>query len=103
MVSDSLIKCSACGELKPVEDFSPNHRSKTGHLSICKTCQGARVKAGRGRANLLPPPLLASNNPKFEGLTPRQLIASLREIVTELKARGYSYKGELTYTQRIKL
>lgn len=103
MDSTELIKCSACGELKPIDSFATNRRSKTGHLSICKTCQGARVKAGRKRVNSLPPPLLDSRNPKFEGLTPRQLIASLREIVSELKARGYSYKGELTYTQRIKL
>ena len=70
MDSNEFIKCSACGELKPVEDFSPNHRSKTGHLSICKTCQGARVKAGRGRANLLPPRFLPLATPNLKALHP---------------------------------
>lgn len=101
MNNPETITCPICHEAKPLTDFPTSCRAKSGHVSICRTCYGLRISTGKSRNS--PPPELQISNPKFEGQTPRQLIAALKELITELKARGYSYKGELTYLQRIKL
>lgn len=98
--------CRVCHETKPLSDFPTHPKAKSGHSSVCRCCYGARISAGRAVRNLLPPPpppALQPRNPKFEGLVPRQLIAEMKELIAELRARGYSYRGELTYLQRIKL
>ena len=100
---ETTIICQSCHTAKPISEFPLSPRSKTGHLSICKTCQGERISAGHIARNMLTPPDLHTANPKFADQTSRQLIAALRELITELKSRGYSYKGELTYLQKIKL
>lgn len=94
--------CSRCKSEKPVSEFAPSPRSHSGYMNICRACQSAAIKAGR-MANSLSPPILATPNPLFAEQSSRELIARLRELIQELKARGYSYKGELTYLQRIKL
>ncbi|MBD5318701.1 MAG: hypothetical protein HDS09_05510 [Bacteroides sp.] len=50
-----------------------------------------------------PPYAFQSHNPKFDGQAPRQLIDSMREIAEELRNKGFSYKGELTYLNVIKI
>lgn len=63
-------KCSACGEILPVDMFTRHDR---GRENICITCE--RKQSGQSEA-------LAKFTP--------------RELIEELKARGY--KGKLTYT-----
>lgn len=36
-------KCSACGEVKPIDQFSNEKRSKDTHMSICKVCASANA------------------------------------------------------------
>lgn len=53
--------------------------------------------------NSSPPPDLSRRNPEFADIQDRELIARVRVLITELRARGFSYEGELTYLQKIKL
>ena len=55
MNTENMIRCRVCGELKPISDFPASPRTKSGHISICKTCQGARISAGRKTSNIAPP------------------------------------------------
>ena len=103
MSSNDLICCSSCNELKPLSEFSRNSRSKSRHLSICKTCQKSRISIGKRVSASYPPSAFKAYNPKFEGQQPLQLIAAMRELAEELKNRGFSYKGELTYLNVIKI
>ena len=64
-------KCKCCGKELPITEFY--HYTKTNYRLICKQCQ-------------------ESNNPKddrFNGI-------SSRELILELRARGY--RGKLTKT-----
>lgn len=65
-----LKKCSVCGEVLPIDMFTRHGR---GRENICITCK--RKQSGKSEA-------LAQFTP--------------RELIEELKARGY--KGKLTYT-----
>lgn len=103
MNSASMFHCSQCHQLKPVTDFSQHWRSKTGRLSICKDCQGKRIKAGRQSPAVRTNSPLKAYNQKFEGQVPGQLIAQLRELVAELRNRGYFYQGKLRYIHEIEL
>ena len=104
MSTEELITCQSCLEEKPISEFPASKTAKSGHMTICKACLGAKISEGRSRLGASStPPHLQPLNPKFADKSPRQLIAALKELITELKARGYSYRGELTYLQRIKL
>lgn len=100
MNPDELIVCKSCGQPKPLAEYPSRPRSKSGHISICKVCHGKRISAGH---SVKSPSDRQVSNPKFAGLTPRELISSLKEIIAELKCRGYHYKGELSYLHKIKL
>lgn len=95
--------CRCCHEEKPITEFYRHPTSKTGYDPRCKACAAKRAKELRQRRNLLTPPDLSKRNPEFAGLQNRELIARMRIIIAELKARGFSYEGELTYLQKIKL
>lgn len=81
--------CTCCGEEKPVTEFYRLKAGDEGRQSQCKKCIGEKRKK-RVNKTLGTPGL----NPELEKFTPRQLIE-------ELKARGY--KGELRYENIIKL
>lgn len=63
-------KCSVCGEVLPLDMFTKHGK---GRKKVCITC--SRKQSGKSEA-------LAQFTP--------------RELIDELKARGY--KGKLTYT-----
>lgn len=104
METEEIIICKSCNEAKPLSDFQISKHFKSGHATICKACHGKRIAAAHiARKTQCTPPHEICGNPKFADQSPRQLIASLRELIAELKSRGYSYKGELTYIQTIKI
>lgn len=78
--------CRRCGIIKPSTEFSTSTKNKDGLQSYCKSC--CRELAQKRYKDI------KGLNPDLEAFTPRQLIA-------ELKARGY--RGELEYRQTIKL
>lgn len=67
--------CTVCGQERPITDFVRHGRSKDGYVGICKVCK-AQSKGC---------------NYKLKDFTPR-------ELIEELKARGYT--GKLVYIQR---
>lgn len=78
-------KCPKCGRELQIDEFYTNKSSADGLQSWCKDCQKERI---RGRC------INKGCNPELSQFTPRQLIE-------ELRARGYS--GEIQYVQKIKL
>lgn len=76
--------CRECGKELPLTKFYSNSQSPDGRGEVCYMCassKGRRVK-------------VKGQNPALAEFTPRQLIE-------ELRARGY--KGELTFTQIVKV
>lgn len=83
--------CRICGEEKPITDFTKLHRSKDGYDTRCKCCANARQKAdyhARKKHSR------GGGNPALADFTPR-------ELIEELRARGY--KGTLELTKTITL
>ena len=71
IIPTQIRKCKCCGKELPITEF--NHYTKTSYRLICKQCQ-------------------ENDNPKddkFNGITSR-------ELILELRARGY--RGKLTKT-----
>ena len=82
-------KCSKCGKELPESEFYRKSKSADGLQPYCKTCSNLIAK---DRNRRLASSIDGELNPDLEGFTPRQLIY-------ELKARGY--KGKLTYIKEI--
>ena len=87
-------KCTKCGMEKPLSEFALNRRAKDGLQYYCKDCSN-RVNSERywrkKGGDCINKVYL---NPKLADFQPRELIA-------ELRARGY--RGELSYTQCIQV
>lgn len=81
--------CRRCGRELPEKSFYPNKRYKDGLTTICKECHRSEVKAARGRAKELKA-LKARGVKALADYTPR-------ELMDELKKRGY--RGRLEYTE----
>ena len=81
-------KCSKCGRELPVSEFWKNASTEDGLQTYCKECGNVyarnRKKTPGGNLKKI------YSNPELAKFSPRELIA-------ELKARGYT--GELKYTQ----
>lgn len=101
-VTPPVKRCSKCGRELPLTEFYKKKDTKDGLQYYCKSCQNQERKEQTKKRKPLREHVLCTNE-KFINLTPRELIADMRELITELKARGYSYEGKLTYTQEIKL
>jgi len=84
MEENNTKKCSCCGKELPLSEFNKCARNLDGLQYVCRTCQNERVRQSRIKKNNL---LSDTSNPSLAEFTPRQLIE-------ELKARGY--KGKLT-------
>lgn len=82
--------CRICGEEKPITDFPKHHQCKDGYNTLCKCCANARQKAYFNARKITP----KGANPALVNFTPR-------ELIEELRARGY--KGTLEFTKTITL
>ena len=80
-------KCACCGQELPTTEFYTSQRNKDGLQSYCKKCA---IEANKKYSNKS----IRGGNELLKDFTPRQLIE-------ELKARGY--KGKLYYTNEIVL
>lgn len=87
--------CKKCGKELPVDKFYKNKSQKDGFGYYCKDClnaykssKKANAKGGGGKLTKV------FTNPDLAKFKPR-------ELIEELKARGY--KGTLTYEQVITL
>jgi hypothetical protein len=83
--------CRICGEEKPITDFPVNSQYIDGYDTRCKGCKNDEARAGyharKGK-------LKGGGDPTLADFTPR-------ELIEELRARGY--KGTLEFTKTIKL
>lgn len=84
-------KCSQCGIEKPLSEFHKNSNFVDGVQRICKECVRENNKTYRERKK-------EETLHKVYG-NPDLAMFQPRELIAELKARGYT--GELQYTQRI--
>ena len=93
-------ECKTCHAIKPINEFYKNSMYSDGHDCTCGSCRSEQRKKRRQNQKneqVSNRPLKIHpvySNPELAKFTPRQLIE-------ELKARGYS--GELHITQKIKL
>ena len=83
--------CRICGEEKPITDFAKNNRYKDGYDTRCKCCKNDRERKYYHSHKRMPK---GGGNPDLANFTPR-------ELIEELRARGY--KGTLEYTKTITL
>lgn len=83
--------CRICGEKKPITDFPVNNQYIDGYDTRCKGCKNEEARVGyharRGKPK-------GGDNPALADFTPR-------ELIEELRARGY--KGQLEFTKTITL
>lgn len=82
--------CKYCGKTKPVSEF---HTNGQGVTSCCKECHIKKVQEGRKRSNELKHKLdevEKAKNLRLIDFTPR-------ELMLELKRRGY--EGKITYVE----
>ena len=81
--------CKVCGQLLSVDNFKHHAISKDGYTNICKSCFNKNRTKQFNNKNILgiTDPSHTSELSKF----------SPRELIDELKRRGYS--GTLKYTQ----
>ena len=90
---ENLKKCSKCGRELPVSEFWRNASTEDGLQTYCKECGNIYAKNRKktpGGGNLKK----IYSNSELVRFSPR-------ELITELKACGYT--GELKYTQTISL
>lgn len=80
-------KCACCGQELSTTEFYASQRNKDGLQSYCKSCIKEKNKQYSNKS-------IGGGNELLKDFTPRQLIE-------ELKARGY--KGKLYYTNEIVL
>lgn len=93
-------ECKTCHAIKPINEFHKHPQYADGHDSTCRACRNEqrkqRMKNQKNEQSVNRPLKMhpVYSNPELAKFTPRQLM-------DELKARGYS--GELHITQKIKL
>lgn len=87
--------CKICGETKPITSFTLNYEKEDKHSDICKVCSEKRKK-NRNRV-----PIIRKSNDELSNYKPRELIDSLRDIIEELRNRGYVV--DVSYSYKIKL
>lgn len=96
--------CKKCGRELPVAMFYKASNRKDGLQIYCKECQAEVNKESNKRRNRAAKVAKAEAEALYsKGLDPNRPLAKFtpRELMEELKARGYS--GTLTFTKYISL
>lgn len=87
--------CKVCGRELPLSHFRKNHLSQDGYVSTCTQCVTRKRKEGEDKTlDVTPPQGMQGGNPELSAFTPRELMA-------ELKARGF--KGKLSIVREVVL
>lgn len=103
-------KCRKCGRELPLSKFSKSSKNRDGLYIYCKECKAEYMREYNARKRLekksesLPTPSRSvQRNPKYADKSPRELQDELRELKTELIARGFHCEVDLTYLHKIKI
>lgn len=98
-------RCSHCGRELPITEFYTSKTCKDGHVGQCKKCvyEIAKARKRMQKQSNTATSLHYTLNPQFADKSPREIIADVRVLINELRARGYQYEGKLTYIQEINL
>ncbi|WP_297434873.1 hypothetical protein [uncultured Alistipes sp.] len=83
--------CKECGRLLTLDHFRLTPLSADGHANICKDCAKQKRQQKKDEFALMPS---GGGNPELAKFTPR-------ELIEELRSRGYS--GKLTITREIQV
>ena len=105
-------RCTKCGRILPLTEFSKSSNSKDGYATHCKECHKsyahkevtqAKVRATTPSGRRLLSQFLVPTKPALpEELADKTLSeCTPRELMSVLKLWGYD--GELTWTQKISL
>lgn len=89
-MEENLRICKCCGRELPIEDF---YKNGFGVTSVCKECHTKRAKEGKEERKRLKQQAVDAINARhlrLSDFTPR-------ELMEELKRRGYD--GKITYTR----
>jgi hypothetical protein len=86
-------KCKKCGMELPISEFYRNRREFDGHSPYCKVCHKESMEKSRHKKKD------SSHSMNKIFLNPDLAKFQPRELIAELRARGYS--GELSYKQVI--
>lgn len=95
--------CTKCGRELPITEFHINRRTKDGLQHTCKECKREYMRQYAQMHTLKANTPTYSQNPDLADKQPREIIAQIKTLINELRARGYSYEGKLTYLQTINL
>lgn len=87
--------CKYCGRELPVEDF---YKNGFGVTSCCKECHVKRMQAGKEQKKKL----LAAADAETNARNLRLQDFTPRELMTELKRRGYEFTMKYVETHVIK-
>lgn len=84
--------CKQCGRELPLDSFAKHHISKDGYMAYCNSCrEESRKRSPLGGGKMIVKPI-NGGNPDLAPFTPR-------ELIEELKVRGY--KGKLIIEREI--
>lgn len=91
--------CSKCKQEKPLEEFHKCSTSVDGLQYVCKECISAYNKLRHEEKMKKKKDVIIQNDHTLKNVYSNPELAKFhpRELIAELKARGYS--GELRYTQ----
>lgn len=100
--------CSKCGRELPITEFALNKNCKDGHLGQCKDCVNKYLRERYARTKgkqspLQNNPTAPKLNPKYIGLTSRELQQEMRELKLELIVRGFNVAVKCTILQEINI
>lgn len=93
-ISEKTKRCPKCGQVKPFSEFYKSAASKSGLQSYCKDCANhfARQKKEHNTT-------LKNQHPVFSQMQHREIIEEVRERINFLRDNGWTFNGELKYTQ----
>lgn len=86
--------CKICNEEKDINLFTYNNHSKDMRTNICIDC--SKKNKNKNRVSII-----SNRDETLSKYKPRELIDSLKNIVEELRNRGYIV--EISYSYKIKL
>ena len=86
--------CKICNEEKDIKLFTYNNHSEDMHTNICIDC--SKKNKNKNRV-----PIIRKSNDELSNYKSRELIDSLRDIIKELRDRGYVV--DVSYSYKIKL